>query len=234
MCIGRRYAVIVAGGKGLRMGGDIPKQFVSIGGKPVLLHTLIRFSPLCDTLILVLPSEHISYWENLCQNYPDIPQHHIVAGGATRFHSVRSGLEYLAAQKLTAEDLVAIHDGVRPFVDASVITECFQQASRCGIALPYRPVIDSLRRYVQVGQEKSQAVHREEYIAVQTPQTFLALQLYQAYQVDYICSFTDDASVWEYSDLGHPHLVLSNEENIKLTSPMDLHLAELLLHREHS
>lgn len=228
---GRRFAIIVAGGKGLRMGGDIPKQFVPIGSKPVLLRTLEAFSSHCERIVLVLPSEHIPYWQSICEAYDSLPSHEIALGGATRFHSVRSGLQHLAQYGIQSDDLVAIHDGVRPFVAESVIRECFTQASLHSAALPYRPVVDSLRQYV--GREgASRAVSREEYIAVQTPQTFSLEQLYKAYQVEYVDSFTDDASVWEYSLLPCPHLVLSNEENIKLTTPLDLSLAELILSKE--
>lgn len=228
MIQGRRFAIIVAGGKGLRMGGDIPKQFALIEDKPVLLHTLTCFAPLCDELILVLPSEHIPYWQALVKSYSDVPPHQVVTGGATRFHSVQQGLQHIASRGINDSDLVAIHDGVRPFVARSVITACFEQAKLHGAALPYRPVVDSLRRY-SPNTEESYAVIRHEYIAVQTPQTFMLMPLYQAYQSDYIEHFTDDASVWEYAGFACPRLVLGNEENIKLTNPIDMQLAKAII-----
>lgn len=207
------------------MGREIPKQFIPIGGRPVLMHTLIRFVD-CQHIVLALPAEHIAYWAELCQEYQfDLP-HTICHGGATRYHSVRNALE-LARSLSPSPALVAIHDGVRPFVSTEVIDECFRAAEASGAALPYRPVTDSLR---QLDGSGSHAVERSQYIAVQTPQVFDLDQLMSAYGYGFSPAFTDDASVWEaaFPDRGIA-LVEGNAENIKLTTPIDLLTAEHLL-----
>lgn len=224
---GRRFAVVVAGGKGVRMGLDMPKQFVPIGGRPVLMHTLERLCAHCSGIVLVLPEEHIGYWSQLCEQYAFTLEHQVVYGGATRFDSVHSGLLHLADCGIQSDDLVAVHDGVRPFVSDEVIEACFDAAMAFGAALPYRPVVDSLRRYMPEGL--SEAVDRAAYVAVQTPQVFRLEELLEAYSVQYRESFTDDASVWEYTGRCTPRLVLGNAENIKLTNPLDLAWAELIL-----
>ncbi len=221
----KRYAIIVAGGKGLRMGLDTPKQFLEVAGRPVLAHTLAcfhRFDPEMD-LILVLPAEQQAYWQELCQRYGiDIP-HRIATGGETRFHSVRNGLT------LVDEDgLVAIHDGVRPLVAPEVIAKCFRTAEEKGGAIPTLPSTDSLRQFRPDGS--SHAVNRAEFVTVQTPQTFRVDKIKRAYQQPYLDSFTDDASVYEAAGYA-PSLVEGNRENLKITLPADLLLAEILLKR---
>ena len=217
-----RYAIIVAGGRGLRMGGELPKQFLPLGGKPVLMRTLELFEGEVSRIILVLPEDHIPFWKELCQKYHFTLPHTVALGGETRFHSVRSGLSHLPQ-----EGLVAVHDGVRPLVSSTLIRRSFEEAERSGAALPGCPVTDSLR--LRQDEGKSEAVDRSRYVAVQTPQTFDLGRLQRAYEQAYSPLFTDDASVYEAASLGSITLIDGEETNIKLTTPRDLLLAELLL-----
>ena len=217
-----RYAIIVAGGRGLRMGGELPKQFLPLSGKPVLMRTLELFEGEVNRIILVLPEDHISFWQELCERYHFTLPHTVALGGETRFHSVRSGLSHLPQ-----EGLVAVHDGVRPLASRALIHRSFEEAERSGAALPACPVTDSLRLRQEEG--KSEAVDRSRYVAVQTPQTFDLGRLQQAYEQAYSPLFTDDASVYEAASLGPITLIDGEETNIKLTTPRDLLLAELLL-----
>lgn len=215
------YVIIVAGGKGLRMGGDVPKQFQLLGDRPVLMHTLQRFADDCKDLqiILVLPQEQIEYWSDLGEKYHFGVEHWIVAGGETRFHSVQNGLAQIPDD---AEGVVAVHDGVRPLVSREVIEKCFEEARRKKAVVPVVPVVESLR-HVSDG-----AVPRADYRLVQTPQTFDIQLLKQAYRQPYSKDFTDDASVVEA--FGHPiTMVEGNRENIKLTTPFDLKIAEAII-----
>ncbi len=219
----KRYAVIVAGGKGLRMGGDVPKQFLPIGGKPVLMRTVDAFVKAVPdvSVVLVLPVSQQSYWHNLCCQYSCCLHVPVADGGETRFHSVRNGLALIPEGE---ESVVAVHDGVRPFVSAEVIVRCYEEAERCGAVVPVIPVVETVRHLRQGG---SDTVPRDEYCLVQTPQTFNTALLRKAYRLDYRPSFTDDASVVEA--LGtEVSLVKGNRENIKLTTPSDLAYAEFL------
>lgn len=227
-----RYLLIVAGGKGLRMGGDLPKQFIPLQGKPVLMHTLETFHrwDADARLVLVIPEDHQAYWQMLCKEIGCKAPHRVVYGGETRFHSVRNGLQFIA-EELTRESLsaeqtwIGVHDGVRPFVSTEVIEACFQVAARQGAAIPVVPMIDSLRE--KEGAE-SWPVDRSRFVAVQTPQVFAASLVLRAYQQPYSTLFTDDASVVEA--MGEKvALVDGNRENIKLTTPLDLLVAKSLL-----
>ncbi len=221
----KRYAIIVAGGKGTRMGKEIPKQFIEINGKPILAHTIenfYRFDPEME-LVVVLPAEQQAYWQQWCRAHDMAVPHRITNGGESRFYSVRNGLSLVPG-----DGLVAIHDGVRPLVSHRVIAHCFQAAEAYGGAIPAMPLIDSLR---QIGpDETSQAVDRSRFVTVQTPQTFRAEEIKQAYTQPYDPSFTDDASVYEAAGYA-PRLVEGNRENLKITLPVDLALAEILLSR---
>lgn len=219
----RRFAIIVAGGQGLRMGGELPKQFIPIEGRPVLMRTLDAFYA-CDSsiqIVLVLPRDHQAYWCELCSQYAfDIP-HKIADGGATRFHSVQNGLMFVDEP----EALVAVHDGVRPFVSSNVIEQCYCEAESYGAVVPVVPVVETVRHLV--GKD-SFTVDRNAYRLVQTPQTFQATLLRRAYEQPYCESYTDDASVVE--SLGQAvRLVNGNRENIKLTTPYDLIVAKALV-----
>ena len=217
-----RYAIIVAGGRGLRMGGELPKQFLPLCGKPVLMRTPELFEGEVNRIILVLPEDHIPFWKELCERYHFTLPHTVALGGETRFHSVRSGLSHLPQA-----GLVAVHDGVRPLASQALIRRSFEEAERSGSSLPACPVTDSLRLLQEEG--KSEAVDRSRYVAVQTPQTFDLGRLQQAYEQAYSPLFTDDASVYEAASLGSITLIDGEETNIKLTTPRDLLLAELLL-----
>lgn len=219
----KKYAIIVAGGKGLRMGGELPKQFIPVEGRPVLMRTLDAFHAFDSAMeiILVLPRDHQPYWQELCAEYQFAVPHRIADGGATRFHSVQSGLA-LADE---AEALIAVHDGVRPFVSPEVIEACYREAEAHGAVVPVIPIVETVRHLLLEGSE---TVSRDAYRLVQTPQTFRASLLRRAYEQPFCEAFTDDASVVEA--LGHVvHLVEGNRENIKLTTPYDLIVAKALV-----
>ena len=221
------YAIIVAGGKGLRMGGEIPKQFIPVAGKPILMHTLEKFQRFGESLtgtggleiILVLPKEQQEYWAELCTKYSFKVSHTVVNGGETRFHSVQNGLKAIPDN---AEGVVGIHDGVRPFVSLDVIKRCYQEARMKKAVIPVMPVTDTLR---DVTQGKN--VYRENYKIVQTPQTFDIQLLKKANRQLYSEAFTDDASVVEA--IGQEvTMVEGNRENIKITTPFDLKIADVI------
>lgn len=218
----KHTALIVAGGKGLRMGSELPKQFLPIGGKPVLMHTLEafrRFDPEID-LILVLPEEQQEYWKQLCDRHHFTLRHLIANGGETRFHSVRNGLALISGG-----GLVGVHDGVRPFVSQEVIRRCYDRAATEKAVIPVVDVVETVR---QVTESGSRTVNRDDYKLVQTPQVFDSDLLRRAYAQDFMPFFTDDASVVEA--MGVPvYLVEGNRENIKLTTPFDLKIATALL-----
>lgn len=219
----KQYVIIVAGGKGLRMGGDLPKQFIPLAGKPVLMHTLENFYSFSSDIdiILVLPHDHQQYWRNLCEEYGfDVP-HRIADGGETRFHSVRNGLALVDDN----DAVVAVHDGVRPFVSHSVIRSCFDMAAAGRAVVPVTGVVETVRRLEHDGT--SVTVPRGNYRLVQTPQVFPVRMLKDAYSADYREDFTDDASVVEAMGI-RVELAEGNRENIKITTPFDMIVAEAL------
>ena len=218
--------LIVAGGRGTRMGGPQPKQFLQLAGRPVLMHTLEAFDrwDASARLIVVLPEDQIDTWKRLCEAHVFGRIHRVVAGGETRFHSVRNGLDAVAS-----DGLIAVHDGVRPLVAPSVIAACFAAAADGGAAVPVVPVVESVREVDADGG--SRPVDRTRLRVVQTPQVFRADVLRAAYCLPYDPRFTDDASVVEASGVA-VRLVPGNRENIKLTTPMDLLLAEQLMRRK--
>lgn len=219
------YVIIVAGGKGLRMGSDVPKQFLPVGGVPVLMRTISRFAEAVPGLgiILVLPESQHGYWNSLCREHSFTVSHTVVNGGDTRFASSRNGLMAIPAD---AQGLVGIHDGVRPFVSAEVICRCYDAARSHGAAIPVMPVTDTLRLVSPDGGGHN--VLRSDYRVVQTPQVFDISLARRAFDRPYSESFTDDASVVEAA--GHRvTMVEGNRENIKLTTPFDLKIAESLL-----
>ena len=220
-----RYAILVAGGKGLRMGGDIPKQFLPIGGKPVLMRTIEVFCQAYPDIhiILVLPVSQQDYWQQLCQDYHFTIPVQIADGGETRFHSVSNGLKLIPEG---AEGIVGVHDGVRPFVALETIRRCYEEAMEKGAVVPVVSVVETVRQLLKDGT--SVTVPRDEYKLVQTPQTFRISLRKEAYQQPYTSFFTDDASVVEV--LGKPvHLVEGNRENIKITTPADIRFVNGLL-----
>lgn len=218
------YAIIVAGGKGLRMGGDVPKQFQLVGGRPVLMHTLQQFrNAMADLqIILVLPREQQDYWRERCRQYEFGVEHRVADGGQTRFHSVKNGLALIPDGE---EGIVGVHDGVRPFASADLIRRCYAAAVEAEAVVPAVPVVESLRH------EERGAIDRKGYRLVQTPQTFSIPLLKAAYRQAYLETFTDDASVVEA--YGHRVAMIDGiRENIKLTTPFDMVVAEALLRRE--
>ncbi len=217
----KKYILIVAGGKGLRMGGDVPKQFLPIGGKPVLMRTIEAFYRYDSSIeiILVLPVEQQAYWQFLCKEYTFSIPHRIADGGDTRFHSVNNGLKLVGE-----EGLIGIHDGVRPFVSREVIDRCFTEAAQKQAVIPVTGIVETIRH---LSKERSRTVNRDEYKLVQTPQVFSVSLLKKAYEQPYNPAFTDDASVVE--TLGVTvYCVEGNRENIKLTTPFDLKVANVL------
>jgi len=215
-----KQVIIVAGGKGLRMGGDIPKQFMLLEGRPVLMHTIQAFYDYDSEIhiILVLPHEQITYWETLCTDYNFSIPHQIVSGGETRFHSVKNGLAVIK----TNNALIGIHDGVRPLVDKELIARVYEQAELKGAAYPVVPVTDSIRK-------GNVAVDRSQYFLVQTPQVFKADILIEAYKQEYKTEFTDDVSVVETSGICRPIMVEGSRKNIKITTSIDLIIVQALM-----
>ncbi len=218
------YVIIVAGGKGLRMGSDIPKQFLPIGGKPVLMRTLERFREYAADLqiILVLPKAQQDYWQNLCQENAFDIDYQLADGGETRFHSVQHGLALIPDD---VEGVVGVHDGVRPFPSIEVIRRCYETARTAKAVIPVIPVVETVRH---LEGEGSVTVPRNDYRLVQTPQCFDIQLLKTANRQPYHDNFTDDASVVE--SYGHAiTLVEGNRENIKITTPYDMKIAEVLM-----
>ena len=218
----KKFVIIVAGGNGSRMGSDIPKQFLELNEKPVLMHTMQVFydyDAACR-IILVLPLAQQGYWSDLCLNSGFSVPHQVVTGGETRFHSVRNGLEMI-----NEEGIVFIHDGVRPLVSRQTIERCNQMAQKNGNAIPVMPVNESLRKREANG---TISVDRSLYYSVQTPQTFVSEQVKEAFKQEYDTAFTDDASVVEKAGFA-VHLVEGNPENIKITTPTDFIIADAFM-----
>jgi 2-C-methyl-D-erythritol 4-phosphate cytidylyltransferase len=219
----KKYAIIVAGGSGSRMNSSTPKQFIPINGRPVLMHTVQRFLDYSPNIqiILVLPTSQINEWYLLCEKYQFKSSIKIVEGGQTRFHSVKNGLNVITEP----DSLVAIHDGVRPFIKKSIIQKSFDDAEKFGSAITCVALKDSIR-YVDTTLNRSE--DRSKFKLVQTPQTFQSSLIKNAYQTTPLTEFTDDAGVLE-SIGGKIHLIDGSYENIKITTPEDLLLAEAMI-----
>ncbi len=222
----KRYLIVVAGGKGQRMGGALPKQFQLLGDRPVIMVTLERLHAIDNTLkfILVLPLEYIALWDELCTKYEFSLPVTVVAGGNTRFHSVQNGLSMIEDSD---EALVGVHDAVRPFVSQKVLDDAFREAWINGAAIPMIDIQDSVRQIIGAGGA-SQAVPRDRYRLVQTPQVFRLSLLRNAYSQRYVEAFTDDASVVEAMG-ERVYAVEGNRENIKLTTPFDMMVAKTII-----
>lgn len=223
------YVIIVAGGKGLRMGSDVPKQFLPLGGIPVLMRTIARFRATAEALriILVLPRAQQDYWRQLCEAHHFEADYQLADGGATRFHSVQNGLALIPDD---AKGVVGVHDGVRPFAAPAVIARCYAAAHATRAAIPVIPVVETVR---ETGPQPgaSHTVPRDNYRLVQTPQAFDIQLLKAANRQPYREDFTDDASVVEH--YGHAiTLVEGNRENIKITTPYDLMVGEAILQHQ--
>jgi 2-C-methyl-D-erythritol 4-phosphate cytidylyltransferase len=218
-----KYAIIVAGGSGQRMGSKLPKQFLEIKGRPILIRTLEAYYNYSKELqlILVLPEAHIDTWNSICERYHFHLPLTIRPGGTTRFRSVKNGLEAIKENS----GLVAIHDGVRPLVDSSIINDSFEIAKHHGSAIAAIPLKSSIRQITDSG---SKALDRQNYRIVQTPQTFKVELIKKAYQIEELPTFTDDASVWEAAGF-QVTLFEGSEKNIKITTIHDLLVAEMLM-----
>ncbi|MBQ8366777.1 MAG: 2-C-methyl-D-erythritol 4-phosphate cytidylyltransferase [Alistipes sp.] len=221
----KRGVIIVAGGSGRRMQSSLPKQFMILGGMPVVARTINTFAealPGAD-IVVVLPEEHIALWKNLAARF-DVAVHRVVAGGKERYDSVKAGIEALA----TEVEYIAVHDGVRALVSKKLVLRAMMEVERHAAVIPVVDVVDSIRRIVGDG---SAIVPRSELRAVQTPQVFRAAVLRNAYTLPYDASFTDDASVVEAAG-GTITLIEGERQNIKLTTPEDMTWAEAILRNE--
>ena len=225
----KTIAIIVAGGSGTRFGAQLPKQFLELGGKPILMRTIEAFGENRDgsfDVIVTLPADQMDLWRTMCERYGFVVPHRVVAGGETRWHSVKNALDSIG--DLADVDVIAVHDGVRPLATAELIHRVLEAARRDGAAIPVVPLNDSVR---QVTGDASHALDRASLRAVQTPQAFDARLLIEAYRQPFDPTFTDDASVVER--YGHPvTLVEGDPQNLKITRPMDLALAEYLLNTD--
>lgn len=218
----KKYAIIVAGGNGARMNSAIPKQFMKLDGKPVLMHTINCFNEcgLDLELIVALPADQLNHWKELCSEYKFTIPIKISEGGETRFVSVKNALELVSQN-----GLVSVHDAVRPLINTKTILAAYRDAEMYGNAVPAIPLNDSIRK---IESGKSIAVDRSRYCIIQTPQCFQTSILKKAYQMEYKTTFTDDATVVEA--LGEQiHLMDGTTENIKITNPQDLLIAEAIL-----
>ncbi len=221
----KKYIIIVAGGTGSRMKSDVPKQFILLQGKPILMRTIERFTHSFPDIqiIVVLNAQYRDEWKSLCEKHQFNIEHTITEGGQTRFHSVKNGLALVPDNCL-----VGIHDAARPLVSYNTIITAFNTAEETGNAIPAVPLTESIR-FLENGENK--AVDRNKYSIIQTPQCFHSSDLKQAFMQEYQSTFTDDASVLE--SIGKKiNLIEGNKENIKITSPQDLMLAELILSQE--
>lgn len=224
----KKYAVIVAGGSGARMGGGIPKQFRSLCGRPVLWWSIRAFNlenPDTD-IIVVLPESFISLWNDFYSSLPERDRlpHRVASGGNTRTESVKNGLQLVSEN----DSLVAIHDGARPLVDTDLISRGWVEAGKHDAVVPAIPVSDSLRKLTGDG---SVSVDRKDYVAVQTPQVFKTRLIKESYEKAGDRIFTDDAAVVENAG-GKIYLIAGNVENIKITNPADMDIAAVIMDKK--
>jgi len=219
----RYYAILVAGGSGNRMQSTVAKQFLLLAGKPVLMHTIEAFhkSVLNPEILVVLNKHQHHYWAELCNLHHFTLRHQVIEGGEQRFHSVKNGLN-----AIQEDGLVAIHDAARPLISPELITRCYQEAEKKGNCVVAIKPTDSIRK-LTTGQE-SVALNRNDFALVQTPQTFAVRQLKKCYEAAYTNDFTDDASVAEHAGF-KINLIEGQRENLKITYPEDLEIAEVLL-----
>lgn len=219
------YAIIVAGGSGSRMQNTVPKQFLLLNEKPVLMHTIAAFDA-CEykpQILLVLNIDQHKYWEELCLKYNFTISHQVIKGGTQRYHSVKNGLK-----AIKGKGIVAVHDAVRPLVSARLISKSYQMAQETGNCIIGVAPTDSVRSVHEDG--KSESLSRDKLALIQTPQTFDVVLLKKAYQNPYRNEFTDDASVVEYA--GYTiNLIAGERENIKITYPEDLEIASILIRK---
>jgi len=220
----QRSTIIVAGGSGKRLGGPVPKQFQSVNGRPILMWTIEAFHKYDEAMpiIVVVPEAQIPIWKSLCLGHSFLVEHEVVAGGTERHHSVKNGLAVVKHN-----GLVAVHDGVRPLVTTELIGRCFQAAEEHGAAIPVVPITSSIRD-VDNSKGTSHPVDRSRLRAVQTPQCFQVGLLRKAFELPYDPAFTDEATLVERNGAA-VNLVSGEEHNIKVTTPLDLQIAEVWL-----
>ncbi|WP_114747750.1 2-C-methyl-D-erythritol 4-phosphate cytidylyltransferase [Pleomorphovibrio marinus] len=223
----KKHVIIVAGGSGTRMGGPVPKQYMTIGNLPILMWTIQAFfeNDSGVNILLVIPENDFEYWDKLCKQYTFQVPHQVVGGGKSRFQSVRNGLNALKGN----DGLVAIHDGVRPFVSREVIDRSFEVALEEGSAIAVMPLKDSIRKLTDDGRSFYQ--ERQYFRLVQTPQTFQLSKIRKAFEIGELHHFTDDATVYEHQGW-QVTMIPGNLENIKITTPEDLDYAEYLLNKK--
>ncbi len=217
------YAIIVAAGSGSRMHSVVPKQFLLLNGIPVLMHTINAFHN-CQAqprIIVVLSPDSHDYWNELCAEHNFNVPHQLVSGGETRFHSVKNGISLIEED----DAIIAVHDAVRPLITKEIIDESYECAIQYGNAIVAIKSRDSVR---QIKNNRSISLIRDEIYLIQTPQTFQAAQLKKAYQQPYVAGFTDDASVVEQTGV-NINLISGSYQNIKITFPEDIAIAEFLL-----
>lgn len=216
------FAILVAGGVGKRMGGDVPKQFLRIGEKTILQHSIERFRQAFPEIRIVvsLHADYLDFWKEEMENRSIPPLHGLVTGGEERFHSIQNALNVIRpdAQR---EDIIGVHDAVRPMVTAETIRRCYHEAERHGSAVPVIPLKESIR---EIHGDESHSVNRADFRIVQTPQCFRAERIINAYEQEFHKGFTDDASVVESAGYAIT-LCEGNPENIKITQPLDMVVA---------
>ena len=218
----KKSIIITAGGVGKRMGVTLPKQFLPLQGKPLLFYTIERFyeyDPKIE-ILLTLPQDWLSYWKSLCEEFSFSIPHQVISGGKERYHSIQLALAH------STGNLVGVHDGVRPFVSVETINRCYEKAQNDGSAIPVLHIKESLRKLTD--ETLSVSVERSAYRSVQTPQVFQRNVLVSAYERPFHDGITDDASLAEENGTTI-YLVEGNEENIKITTPLDLSFCEFLL-----
>lgn len=215
--------VIVAGGEGLRVGADIPKQFIPLAGKPMLIHTIEQFYEFDKDIhiVVVLHSDYFPFWVGLCKEYNFTIECELILGGATRFESVKNGLD-----AVSDDAIVAIHDAARPFVTKELIAQCYSKVEekQCGVI----PVVDVKSSLREVVGQKHNPLDRDRVKIVQTPQVFPTHLIKKAYEVEFNPLFTDDATVAEYSGI-RVELIAGSDLNIKVTTMEDVYYASFLL-----
>ena len=216
----KKNALIVAGGNGSRMNSDIPKQFLMLKNKPILMYSIEKFVQF-DNIILVLPVGQTDYWQKLCLNYNFNINHDVVTGGKNRFQSVKKGLSYIGENSI-----VAIHDGVRPLISKKQINSLLSKVKKGIGVIPVVPVVDSIRKLE--GKNISANIDRSNLFKVQTPQCFLSSDIKRAYSQGYSKVFTDDSTVFE-SIGGKISTIMGEEENLKITTKKDIKIASLLI-----
>jgi 2-C-methyl-D-erythritol 4-phosphate cytidylyltransferase len=222
----KRYVIVVGGGTGARMNSLVPKQFMKLDGKPIIMHSINKFIETDSSIeiILVLPEDHIKFWEVMCAEFGFHKPVKVALSGETRFHSVKNGLQLITDDN----SVVGVHDAVRPLVSSKTILTAYKAAEMYGNAVPAVPFNDSIR---QIESTRSIAVDRSRYCATQTPQCFRTDLLKKAYLQDYHYTYTDDAMVVEAMG-EHIRLVDGNVENLKITGPKDIYIAEALMKAE--